>query len=173
MAPYGREYYPTLFPQWDLKIGRSNIPDFYVGIHCQPLYSSANPAFQQLQLSRMCVCLFHLHLGALSLQILTQSCKSKALSSSRVPFPCHIEISVLLKLQAAYGKMRAWSRLREGRTKPEWEVEWEVKIVWPRVFSGLSIHIILILSCGIIFLVMQLCCSYEALFICICLCIYS
>lgn len=70
-----------------------------------------------------CVRLFHLHLGALSLQILTQSCKSEALSSSRVPFPCHIEISVLLKLQAAYGKMRVWSRLGEGRTKPEWEVQ--------------------------------------------------
>lgn len=66
--------------------------------------------------------LFHLHLVMLSLQIFTQMFKSQALSFSWVPFLCRTEINILLKVQAAYGKVRIWSRLREGRTWPGWKV---------------------------------------------------
>lgn len=119
--PYGGEYYPTMPPQWDLKIGRFNTP----GFTWESIVSISIP--QQIQLSSnyswaACVCLFHLHLGMLSLQIFTPLFKSQALSFPWVPFLCQTEINILLKVQAAYGKVRVWSRLREGRTWPGWKV---------------------------------------------------
>ena len=127
--PYGGDYYPTMPPQWDLKIGGFHPPGFM----WESIVSILIP--QQTQPSSnyswaACVCLFHLHLGMLCLQIFTQSFKSEALSSSWVPFPCQREISIVFKVQAAYGKARAWSGLREGRTQPEWEV----RMIWLRVF---------------------------------------
>lgn len=42
----------------------------------------SKPSLPAITAGTACVCLFHLHLGTLSLQIFSQSFKSKALSSS-------------------------------------------------------------------------------------------
>lgn len=85
--PYGREYYPTLPPQWDLKMGRFNIPGFYVDMYCQHLSSSANPVSRQLQLSRM-------HASSICIWGLfpSKSALSRVSQRHLAPLECHSHV---------------------------------------------------------------------------------